>query len=149
MRGSFGCQRLLLTPSSPPTPCHPASPHPPPPRSALYNWFFQYAFAAAACTIVSGALAERAAFISYLVYSVVIIGFCYPVVTHWIWSPSGWASAFRSELVSRGRAGGPGQPLQAGVDRGARPARAGRARSALGQQAGGRGRAARWHGAAP
>lgn len=46
---------------------------------------------------MSGALAERATFVSYILYSVLIIGFVYPVVTHWVWSPSGWASAFRSE----------------------------------------------------
>lgn len=64
-------------------------------ESALFNWVFQFAFAASTVTIVSGALAERATFFAYLGYAVVLGAFVYPVLTHWIWSPSGWISAFR------------------------------------------------------
>ena len=53
------------------------------------SWFFQMVFAATAATIVSGAMAERTKFTSYLIYSIVISAVIYPVQGHWIWG-GGW-----------------------------------------------------------
>ena len=53
------------------------------------NLMFQVVFAATAATIVSGAMSERAKFIGYLFYSILISTLIYPVVGHWIWG-GGW-----------------------------------------------------------
>ncbi len=52
-------------------------------------WFFQLVFAGTAATIVSGSMAERTQFKSYLVYSFIISSIIYPISGHWIWG-GGW-----------------------------------------------------------
>ena len=55
------------------------------------HFMFNTVFCATSATIVSGAMAERTKFISYLIYSLVISAFIYPIEAHWIWG-GGWLS---------------------------------------------------------
>ncbi|MCI5158785.1 MAG: ammonium transporter, partial [Candidatus Electrothrix sp. AUS1_2] len=51
----------------------------------LAFWMFQCVFAATAATIVSGAMAERTKFTSYLLYSATLCAFIYPIFGSWAW----------------------------------------------------------------
>jgi len=51
----------------------------------LAFWMFQVVFAATAATIVSGAMAERTKFSAYLLYSLIISAFIYPIFGSWAW----------------------------------------------------------------
>lgn len=57
------------------------------------HFMFNTVFCATAATIVSGAMAERTKFISYLIYSAVISAVIYPIEAHWTWG-GGWLSTF-------------------------------------------------------
>mmetsp|Transcript_14065 Transcript_14065/g.18413 ORF Transcript_14065/g.18413 Transcript_14065/m.18413 type:complete len:505 (+) Transcript_14065:165-1679(+) len=62
-----------------------------------HNWFFQFTFAATGATIVSGAVAGRVQLAGYFIIASWMTSFVYPVVSHWIWSTYGFASAFRED----------------------------------------------------
>ncbi|WP_083521103.1 ammonium transporter [Alicyclobacillus kakegawensis] len=53
-------------------------------------WLFQAAFAVAAVSIVSGAVAERMNFKAYLLFALIMTAIIYPVSGHWIWGADGW-----------------------------------------------------------
>jgi Amt family ammonium transporter len=55
----------------------------------LTMFFFQFAFAATASTITTGAMAERTDFIGNLIYTAIVTAFIYPIVVHWVWG-GGW-----------------------------------------------------------
>lgn len=59
--------------------------------STITLWFFQMVFAATACTIVAGAVAERMKITAYLAYSFILGALIYPIYGHWIWG-GGWLS---------------------------------------------------------
>ncbi len=56
------------------------------------KFFFQLVFAGTAATIVSGAVAERIKYISFIVFSALMAMVIYPVVGHWIWG-GGWLAS--------------------------------------------------------
>lgn len=51
----------------------------------LTFWFFQSVFCATAATIVSGGVAERTRFSSYIIVSLVLSAVIYPISGHWCW----------------------------------------------------------------
>ena len=53
------------------------------------KFFFQLVFCGTAATIVSGAVAERVKYISFIIFSFVLTLVIYPVVWHWVWG-GGW-----------------------------------------------------------
>jgi len=53
------------------------------------KFFFQLVFAGTAATIVSGAVAERIKYISFIMFSLLLVAFIYPLIGHWIWG-GGW-----------------------------------------------------------
>jgi Amt family ammonium transporter len=53
------------------------------------KFFFQLVFAGTAATIVSGVVAERIKFFSFILFSFILVGIMYPVTGHWIWG-GGW-----------------------------------------------------------
>jgi len=67
-----------------------------------WNWtffLFQGVFAATAATIVSGAMAERTKFLSYLIISFLLTALIYPIFGHWAWgSLFGQSQGFLEKL---------------------------------------------------
>ncbi|WP_461209737.1 ammonium transporter [Desulfocurvus sp. DL9XJH121] len=64
----------------------------------LTFWFFQSVFAATSATIVSGGIAERTKFGSYIIISIIVTGIIYPISGHWCWGglwgeSGGWLEA--------------------------------------------------------
>ncbi len=55
----------------------------------LAKFFFQLVFCGTAATIVSGAVAERIKYKSFIVFTFIMAIFIYPVIGHWIWG-GGW-----------------------------------------------------------
>jgi len=53
------------------------------------KFFFQLVFAGTAATIVSGAVAERIKFHSFIVFSLILVGVIYAMGGHWAWG-GGW-----------------------------------------------------------
>ncbi|WP_321531537.1 ammonium transporter [uncultured Desulfuromonas sp.] len=60
--------------------------------SAGSDWFFQMVFCGAACSVVSGCVAERIKLWSFLIFCVVLTGIIYPIQGSWGWG-GGWLSA--------------------------------------------------------
>lgn len=53
--------------------------------------FFQTVFCSTSVTIVSGAVAERMKFSTYLIFSAIMTAIIYPISGHWVWG-GGWLS---------------------------------------------------------
>ncbi len=56
----------------------------------MHNLWFQTVFCATAATIISGAVAERTKFSTYLILSLVMTAVIYPISGHWVWQGDGW-----------------------------------------------------------
>ena len=49
----------------------------------MHNLFYQTVFCATAATIISGAIAERAKFSTYVIFTFAFTTFIYPIAGHW------------------------------------------------------------------
>jgi ammonium transporter, Amt family len=63
------------------------------PYAPAAYWFFQMTFVGTAASIVSGAIAERTKFWPFLLSSLVLSGFIYPLQGSWSWG-GGWLFAY-------------------------------------------------------
>jgi Amt family ammonium transporter len=59
------------------------------------KFFFQLVFAGTAATIVSGAVAERIKFGTFMIFSFILVAVVYPITGHWIWG-GGWLSVMKT-----------------------------------------------------
>ncbi|MEM8685690.1 MAG: ammonium transporter [Pseudomonadota bacterium] len=57
--------------------------------SAASDWFFQMVFCATTASIVSGTLAERIKLWPFLIFTIILTGFIYPIQGSWEWG-TGW-----------------------------------------------------------
>ena len=80
--GFFGLSGFFLAGSDPSVPAYGTLTTP-------VFFLFQAAFAGTAATIVSGAVAERVKFSSFIIFSVLLTAICYPITAHWVWG-GGW-----------------------------------------------------------
>lgn len=62
------------------------------------HFVFNMGFAAAAATIVSGAVAERVTFKAYYIYAAVISTLVYPIIVSWVWG-GGWLSKLDTPFI--------------------------------------------------
>ncbi|WP_371188199.1 ammonium transporter [Thalassotalea maritima] len=66
------------------------------------DFFFQVVFVATAMSIVSGAVAERMKLWSFLIFTVVLTGFIYPVEGYWTWGGGFLSEAGFSDFAGSG-----------------------------------------------
>lgn len=66
------------------------------------DFFFQVVFVATAMSIVSGAVAERMKLWAFLVFTVVLTGFIYPVEGYWTWGGGFLSEAGFSDFAGSG-----------------------------------------------
>lgn len=60
--------------------------------SVMSDWFFQMVFVATTASIVSGTLAERIKVWPFMIFTIVLAAFIYPIQAAWTWG-GGWLSA--------------------------------------------------------
>ncbi|PKN11868.1 MAG: ammonium transporter [Deltaproteobacteria bacterium HGW-Deltaproteobacteria-4] len=53
------------------------------------DWFFQMVFCGAACSVVSGCVAERIKFWPFMIFCAILCGVIYPIQGSWVWG-GGW-----------------------------------------------------------
>jgi len=64
--------------------------------------FFFACVAGLVAAFVSRGLVERMSIVAHIIMAIVLTGFCFPVVAHWIWSVEGWL--YKGTQVDSGRA---------------------------------------------
>ncbi len=60
--------------------------------SVMSDWFFQMVFVATTASIVSGTLAERIKVWPFMIFTIILAAFIYPIQASWTWG-GGWLSA--------------------------------------------------------